>query len=77
MRDIIETLRDSQPENTQGGLLLNDAADEILRLRQRLQQTQSALSNLMDMMSDMPADPEECFGTAWRSAREALKGEIE
>ena len=32
-RDIVDRLRDSQPEGTCGGLLLNDAADEIQRLR--------------------------------------------
>ena len=35
-RDIIERLRDSQPEGTTGGYLLNDAADEIKRLRDAL-----------------------------------------
>jgi len=35
-RDIIERLRDSQPPGTAGGLLLNDAADEIYRLREAL-----------------------------------------
>jgi hypothetical protein len=35
-RDIIERLRDSQPEGTTGGYLLNDAADEIKRLREEL-----------------------------------------
>lgn len=32
-RDIVDTLRDSQPQGTVGGYLLNDAADEIQRLR--------------------------------------------
>lgn len=32
-RDIVDRLRDSQPTGTSGGLLLNDAADEIQRLR--------------------------------------------
>lgn len=36
-RDIVDRLRDSQPEGTEGGLLLNDAADEIERLRDELQ----------------------------------------
>ena len=35
-RDIIERLRDSQPKGTTGGYLLNDAADEIKRLRDAL-----------------------------------------
>jgi hypothetical protein len=36
-RDIVDILRDSQPTETRGGLLLNDAADEILKLRGALE----------------------------------------
>jgi hypothetical protein len=32
-RDIVDRLRDSQPSGTNAGFLLNDAADEIERLR--------------------------------------------
>jgi len=32
-KDIVDTLRDSQPIGTVGGLLLNDAANEIKWLR--------------------------------------------
>lgn len=32
-RDIVDRLRDSQPKGTYSGYLLNDAADEITRLR--------------------------------------------
>jgi len=35
-RDIIDRLRDSQPKGTSGGLLLNDAADEIAALKARV-----------------------------------------
>lgn len=72
-KDIVDKLRDSQPTGTVGGLLLNDAADEIVRLREQLKCTRDALSGLMDEVGDMPADPLDCWGDTWTNALKALK----
>jgi DNA-binding IscR family transcriptional regulator len=43
-RDIVDRLRDSQPKGTTGGYLLNDAADEIVKLRQKIATMSKALT---------------------------------
>jgi hypothetical protein len=48
--DIVEQLRDSQPKGTKDGLLLNDAADEIVRLR-------AVLAEQSDQYGNTEADP--------------------
>ena len=50
-RDIVDRLRDSQPAGTSGGFLLNDAADEISRLREGL-----ALVSCREVLSELSSE---------------------
>ena len=42
-RDLVDRLRDCQPKGTTGGYLFNDAADEIVKLRQKIATMSEAL----------------------------------
>ena len=69
-RNIIDRLRDSLPTGTVGGLLLNDAADEIVRLWE-VEKTVAIFLHLLDEYDD-DKGPITMPGLMWSSV-EAMR----
>ena len=57
-RDIVARLRDSQPDGTVNGLLLNDAADEIEALRYSLRLDEELIGMIQKIISRLNNRPE-------------------
>lgn len=66
-KNIIDRLRDSQPTGTTGGLLLNDAADEIVRLR-KVETTVAIFLHELDEYDD-DKGPVTMPGLMWLSVK--------
>lgn len=72
--NLVERLRACcECEQAPLGPLLGEAADEIERLTAQRDRLAEALGALMDAVSDMPADADECWPDEWAAARAALE----